>query len=134
MGGVMTTWSDALRRRHRGSPAGRGLDRLDRSARLSDPSKSSARMYGTHRLFSGAHRLSDGRQTVTAWHERRRRRPPEPERGRPDMADQRDKGQAHRVLIPAPAVVGRAVAERFYLPQLDGLRFFAFLTVFLDHG
>ena len=50
------------------------------------------------------------------------------------MADQSDKGQAHRVLIPAPAVVGRAVAERFYLPQLDGLRFFAFLTVFLDHG
>lgn len=26
------------------------------------------------------------------------------------------------------------MAERFYLPQLDGLRFFAFLTVFLTHG
>jgi hypothetical protein len=53
------------RRRHRGSLAGRGLARLDRSTRLSDPSKSSARIYGTHRLSSDAHRLGDGRQTVT---------------------------------------------------------------------
>jgi hypothetical protein len=73
---VTATRSGAPRRRHRGSPAAGGWTGWTGPRACPTPSKSSARIYGTHRLFSDAHRLGDGRQTVTS--ERRRPQRPGP--------------------------------------------------------